>query len=57
MKTINSLRSKLLALTLALMASVSTFAYDFVFANDFHIDGFGYRIIRSEEHTSELQSR
>ena len=29
MKTINSLRSKLLALTLALMASVSTFAYDY----------------------------
>ena len=29
MKTINSFRSKLLALTLALMASVSTFAYDF----------------------------
>lgn len=29
MKTISSLRSKLLALTLALMASVSTFAYDF----------------------------
>ena len=29
MKTINSFRSKLLALTLTLMASVSTFAYDF----------------------------
>ena len=29
MKTINSLRSKLFALTLALMASVSTFAYDY----------------------------
>ena len=29
MKTINSFRSKLLALTLALMASVSTFAYDY----------------------------
>ena len=29
MKTINSFRSKLLALTLALMASVSSFAYDF----------------------------
>ena len=29
MKTINSFRSKLFALTLALMASVSTFAYDF----------------------------
>ena len=31
------------------MASVSTFAYDFVFANDFHIDGFGYRIISNNE--------
>ena len=49
MKTINSLRSKLLVFTLALMASVSTFAYDFVFANDFHIDGFGYRIISNNE--------
>ena len=49
MKTINSFRSKLLALTLALMASVSTFAYDFVFANDFHIDGFGYKIISNNE--------
>lgn len=45
MKTINSLRSKLLALTLALMASVSTFAYEFEYVNDFHIDGFGYKII------------
>ena len=49
MKTINSFRSKLLALTFALMASVSTFAYDFVFANDFHIDGFGYKIISNNE--------
>ena len=49
MKTINSLRSKFFALTLALMASVSTFAYDFVFANDFHIDGFGYKIISNNE--------
>ena len=49
MKTINSLRSKLLALILTLMASVSTFAYDFVFANDFHIDGFGYKIISNNE--------
>ena len=49
MKTINSFRSKLLALTFALVASVSTFAYDFVFANDFHIDGFGYRIISNNE--------
>ncbi len=45
MKTINSFRSKLLALTLALMAGVSSFAYDFTFGNDFHIDGFGYKII------------
>jgi hypothetical protein len=45
MKTINSFRSKLLALTLALMASVSSFAYDFTFGNDFHIDGFAYKII------------
>ena len=49
MKTINSFRSKLLALTFALIASVSTFAYDFVFANDFHIDGFGYKIISNNE--------
>ena len=45
MKTINSLRSKLLTLTLALMASVSSFTYDFTFGNDFHIDGFAYKII------------
>ena len=45
MKTINSFRSKLLALTLALMASVSSFAYEFEYVNDFHIDGFGYKII------------
>lgn len=45
MKTINSFRSKLLALTLALMASVSSLAYDFEYVNDFHIDGFGYKII------------
>ena len=49
MKTINSFRSKLLALTLALMASVSTFAYDFGFVNDFHIDGFAYKIIDRTE--------
>ena len=49
MKTINSFRSKLFALTFALIASVSTFAYDFVFANDFHIDGFGYKIISNNE--------
>ena len=45
MKTINSLRSKLLALTLALMANVASFAYEFEYVNDFHIDGFGYKII------------
>ena len=45
MKTINSFRSKLLALTFTLMASVSSFAYDFTFGNDFHIDGFAYKII------------
>ena len=45
MKTINSFRSKLLALTLALMASVASFAYEFEYVNDFHIDGFGYKII------------
>ena len=49
MKTINSFRSKFFALTLALMASVSTFAYDFVFVNDFHIDGFAYKIIDRTE--------
>ena len=45
MKTINSFRSKLLTLTLALMASVASFAYEFEYVNDFHIDGFGYKII------------
>lgn len=45
MKTINSFRSKLLALTLVLMASVASFAYEFEYVNDFHIDGFGYKII------------
>ena len=47
MKTINSLRSKLLALTLALIASVSTFAYEFEYSNDFHIDGFAYKVLPS----------
>ena len=41
MKTINSLRSKLLALTIALMASVSSFAYDF------QVDGLNYTITSS----------
>ena len=45
MKTINSFRSKLLALTLALMASVSTFAYEFEYVNDFHVDGFAYKVL------------
>ena len=45
MKTINSLRSKLFALTLALMASVSTFAYEFEYVNDFHVDGFAYKVL------------
>ena len=37
MKTINSLRSKLLALTLALMASVSTFAYKSQWCNEWNV--------------------
>ena len=45
MKTINSFRSKLFALTLALMASVSTFAYEFEYVNDFHVDGFAYKVL------------
>ena len=45
MKTINSFRSKLLALTLVLMASVSTFAYEFEYVNDFHVDGFAYTVL------------
>ncbi|MBQ9752686.1 MAG: leucine-rich repeat domain-containing protein [Paludibacteraceae bacterium] len=47
MKTINSFRSKLLALTLALMAGVSTFAYEFEYVNDFHINGFAYKVLPS----------
>lgn len=47
MKTINSFRSKLLTLTLALMASVSTFAYEFEYVNDFHINGFAYKVLPS----------
>ena len=47
MKTINSFRSKLLALTLAIVASVSSFAYEFEYVNDFHIDGFAYKILPS----------
>ena len=44
MKTISSFSSKLLAFTLALMASVASFAYEFEYVNDFHIDGFAYSI-------------
>ena len=47
MKTINSFRSKLFALTLAIVASVSSFAYEFEYVNDFHIDGFAYKILPS----------
>ena len=47
MKTINSFRSKLLAFTLALTASVASFAYEFEYVNDFHIDGFGYKVLPS----------
>ena len=49
MKTINSFRSKLFALTLALMAGVASFAYEFEYVNDFHIDGFAYKIIDRTE--------
>ena len=46
MKTINSLRSKLLALTLALMASVSSFAYDEM--PDFQVDGLYYNFLEGD---------
>jgi len=49
MKTINSFRSKLFALTFTLMASVASFAYEFEYVNDFHIDGFAYKIIDRTE--------
>ncbi len=49
MKTISSFSSKLLALTLALTASVASFAYEFEYVNDFHIDGFAYKIIDRTE--------
>ena len=49
MKTIQLIGRNFFALTLALVANVSSFAYDFVFANDFHIDGFGYKIISNNE--------
>ena len=47
MKTINSFRSKLFALTLALTASVASFAYEFEYVNDFHINGFAYKVLPS----------
>ena len=46
MKTINSFRSKLFALTLALMASVSSFAYDEM--PDFQVDGLYYNFLEDE---------
>ena len=46
MKTINSLRSKLLALTLALVASVSSFAYDEM--PDFQVDGLYYNFLEGD---------
>ncbi len=47
MKTINSLRSKLFAFTLALMASVSTFAYDEM-PPDFKVDGLYYNFLEGD---------
>ena len=46
MKTINSLRSKLFAFTLALMASVSSFAYDEM--PDFQVDGLYYNFLEGD---------
>ena len=46
MKTINSLRSKLLALTLALVASVSSFAKDGY--PDFQVDGLYYNFLEGD---------
>ena len=46
MKTINSLRSKLFALTLALVASVSSFAYDEM--PDFQVDGLYYNFLEGD---------
>ena len=46
MKTINSFHSKLFALTLALMASVSSFAYDEM--PDFQVDGLYYNFLEDE---------
>ncbi len=47
MKTINSFRSKLLALTLALMASVASFAYDEM-PPDFKVDGLYYNFLEGD---------
>ena len=46
MKTINSFRSKLFALTFALMASVSSFAYDEM--PDFQVDGLYYNFLEGD---------
>ena len=47
MKTINSLCSKLLAFTLALMASVASFAYDEM-PPDFKVDGLYYNFLEGD---------
>ena len=47
MKTINSFRSKLFALTLALMASVASFAYDEM-PPDFKVDGLYYNFLEGD---------
>ena len=47
MKTINSLRSKLFALTLAIMASVASFAYDEM-PPDFKVDGLYYNFLEGD---------
>ena len=56
MKTINSLRSKLLAFTLALMASVSSFAKDGY--PDFEVDGLYYNFLEGDsvQVTFQMQS-
>lgn len=46
MKTINFFRSKLFALTLAIVASVSSFAYDEM--PDFQVDGLYYNFLEDE---------
>ena len=62
MKTINSFRSKLLALTFTLMASVSSFAYNFgddglffnIIDNDNKLVEVTYQHERSEQNYSKL---